>query len=161
METDKIQLKNSGQVMLLTVLVLSAVFLTATVIAGLLMVYQLSQVSAIADSAKSIFAADAAIERGLFKVFRCNPNPVLPKTGSWNIDVFCNASGLQEPISKPSIGIPAFRNQATYRLTIESKGGCGNHDPKATLSNIASIKGTGWAGKSARAFQANFGRSCK
>lgn len=145
-----------GQVMLLTVVVMSGVFLSATVIAGLLMVYQLGQVTRIVDSAKAIFAADAATERALFKVFRCN-NPdqggnIIP-SGWGNISVFCGSAADQTPNL-----LPAFLNDATYKLTIESSA-CnppGTHCPQATPSDAESVKATGSAGKSARAFEVTF-----
>ena len=146
--------KRSGQVMLLTVLFLSAIFLSATIVAGLLMVYQLSQVTKVADSAKAIFAADAAIERALFKVFRCNPTPVLPRTGSWNIDEFCNFAALP---SVPDIALPDFFNDASYKLTIEGRPPTcllpQDHCPNARPEDLLGIKSTGRAGNSARAYE--------
>jgi len=132
--------------MLLTVLVLSAVFLTATVIAGLLMVYQLSQVTAVADSAKAIFAADAAIERGLFKVFRCN-DKMYPGAGGGGdpLKDFCGKIGKDRPLGD----LPKFLNGASYVLTIL---------PNETVKSdsVTSIRATGNSGKSARAFEIRF-----
>src|SRR3989338_8111628 len=105
--------------MLLTMLFLSAGFLSATVIAGFLMVYQLSQVSRIVVSAKAIYAADAAIERHLFKIFRCNQNPppLPPGIDIKDIKVFSDSAANDMPIAPPPI--PEFLNDASYKLTIE------------------------------------------
>lgn len=53
---------NSGQVMLLSVLVLSGLLLSATAIAGLLVRYQIRQTTDIENSARAFFAADSAQE---------------------------------------------------------------------------------------------------
>ena len=137
--------------MLLTVLILSAVFLSTTVIAGLLMSYQLGQVARIADSAKAIFAADTALERAFFLVFRCNPTPTVP--AGWDTTGF---DKLCEEAERQSSEVP-FYNGASYFVTIESTaGGEGSHDTEADSTNVATIKVTGRAGKSARAFRADF-----
>lgn len=141
--------KNDGQVMFLTVLVLSAVFLSVTVIAGLLMVYQLGRVTRIADSTKAIFAADAALERGLFNVVRCNSG-----LGPQPESELCDAA---EKSSSEDALVPDFYNDAAYQMTIYSAGcGTGGHDEDADLDDVDCIRTTGRAGKSARAFEINF-----
>jgi len=59
-----------GQAMLLAILTLGATMLGATTIAGLLMVYQIRQVTNFRDSAESIFAADAGTEWALYSYFQ-------------------------------------------------------------------------------------------
>ncbi len=61
---------DSGQVMLLTVLVLSGTILSATTIAGLLTLYQIRQATDFANSAKAIYAADTGIEWRLYKFMK-------------------------------------------------------------------------------------------
>ncbi|MBI1960805.1 MAG: hypothetical protein HYS43_00820 [Candidatus Liptonbacteria bacterium] len=56
----------NGQVMLLTVTVLSAGILGATSVAATLMLYQIRQANDILNSTQAIYAADAGIERGLY-----------------------------------------------------------------------------------------------
>ena len=58
----KKQTKMSGQVMLLSIMILGGVMLSASVIAGVLLWYQVRQVNDAVSSAKAIFAADAGIE---------------------------------------------------------------------------------------------------
>ncbi len=60
-------MNNRGQVMLLTVMLLSGTVIGATAIAGLLTVYQLRQSSNAADSMKALYAADTGIEWELYK----------------------------------------------------------------------------------------------
>jgi len=148
-----------GQVMLLTVLFLAAVFLSATVIAGILMANQLSRVTRIADSARAIFAADTAVERALFRIFRCNNldasgnrSPIAPPgwdTGQTFIS-FCNLLVNQDPAVPPKI---AFTNGASYQLSIFDDLQCRNHNPDTHAGNFSCLKATGRAGKSARAFE--------
>lgn len=59
-----------GQVMLLTVVLLSGTVLGTTAIAGLLMTYELRQATLATDSAKAIFAADTGLEWQLYRAFK-------------------------------------------------------------------------------------------
>ncbi len=54
--------EKGGQVMLLTVVLLSGVILASTSLAGFLILYQLRSATDIKASTKAIFAADAGIE---------------------------------------------------------------------------------------------------
>lgn len=56
-----------GQVMLLTVVLLSGTVLGSTTIAGLLMRYQIRQATLATDSLRAIFAADTGIEWEFYK----------------------------------------------------------------------------------------------
>lgn len=56
-----------GQVMLLTVVLLSGTVLGVTTIAGVLTLYQLRQASNATDSTRAIYAADAGVEWELYK----------------------------------------------------------------------------------------------
>ena len=143
-----------GQVMLLTVIVLSAVFLSVTALAGFLMTYQLRQVTNVIDGSKAIFAADAALERGLFVVYRCNGlsgTPVVPAGGWDDLTNFCNAL-RSESADDPSLA--QFLNGATYKLLIDP--GDGDHDGFAGIDTVNVIKGGGRAGRVARALGAFF-----
>lgn len=59
--------------MLLTVLLLSGTILSATTIAGLLMLYQIRQSTDITNSTKAIYAADSGIEKRAYEIF-LNPD---------------------------------------------------------------------------------------
>lgn len=54
--------RDSGQVMLLTAMLVSAMVIAATSLAGLLTLYQLRQVTDVKGSGAAIFAADSGIE---------------------------------------------------------------------------------------------------
>ncbi len=54
--------QGSGQVMLMSVIMLGGILLTSGVIGGLLVVQQIRQSTDTVNSAKAIFAADAALE---------------------------------------------------------------------------------------------------
>ena len=69
--------KNGGQVMLLSVLLISGAVLAATTLASFLILSQLRQASGAESSAQAIHAADSGLERALFEVFRndwCDPS---------------------------------------------------------------------------------------
>src|SRR3989338_2410219 len=60
-----------GQVMLMTVVILSGVFLAITAISGYLTLTQLRLATNVTDSTRAIFAADTGVEWELYKHFRC------------------------------------------------------------------------------------------
>lgn len=59
--------KQSGQTMLVTVMILSSAILGATVLASLLVLFQLRQASDAKSSTQAIFAADSGIECIIFE----------------------------------------------------------------------------------------------
>jgi hypothetical protein len=74
-----------GQVMLLTVLIVSGTVLGATTVAGLLMVYQMRQATNFGESLQALFAADTGLEWQLYRKFQNAdyPAPVLgPETNA-------------------------------------------------------------------------------
>lgn len=58
-----------GQVMLLTVLIVSGTILGATTIAGLLTLYQIRQATNFGQSVQALFAADTGLEWALYRKF--------------------------------------------------------------------------------------------
>src|SRR3990170_7933931 len=80
--------KTSGQVMLLAVGLIGASILTATTIAGYLILQRIKMASNFIDSAKAVFAADARIECELYKYNFSDPTD--PK----NID--CEALSFED-----------------------------------------------------------------
>lgn len=65
---------NKGQVMVLSVMMLGGLILSATTIAGLLLVYQIKQANDAVNSAKAIFAADAGIEWQIYNFYNSTAN---------------------------------------------------------------------------------------
>lgn len=59
--------KERGQVMLLTVMLLTGVILSTASLAALLVLYQIRQTTDVIASTQAIFAADAGLECALFK----------------------------------------------------------------------------------------------
>lgn len=69
---------NTGQVMLLTVLILGGVVLGVSTVAGYITVQKIRQSSNSANSTKAIFAADTGIEWEMYKQFKGSADkPVL------------------------------------------------------------------------------------
>ncbi len=130
--------------MLITVLMMSAVFLSATVIAGLLTVYQLGRVGSVADSIRATFAADAGLQRGLFVVFRCNGDELFIPD-NWDEDSFTNVFCEAAKQEAPGGDLPIFYNDATYKLTIVPEA--------ANAAALEAVKSTGRAGRSTRALK--------
>ncbi|MDP3953754.1 MAG: hypothetical protein Q8P99_02965 [bacterium] len=64
--------KQKGQVMIMSVLLISSAVLGAATLMGLLVLFQLRQTADAEASARAVFAADAGIERALFEVYRNN-----------------------------------------------------------------------------------------
>ncbi len=70
---------NQGQIMIICVTVMGSILLVATVIAGMLLRYQIRQASDMGNTVKAICAADTGIEWELYKLFKDQgyPKPVL------------------------------------------------------------------------------------
>ena len=64
--------------MIISVVVLGGILLSATSIAGLLMVYQIRSVNDAVSSAKAVFAADAGIELSSWCFFKGCDDPSTP-----------------------------------------------------------------------------------
>lgn len=143
--------KNSGQVMLLTVLVLSATLLSVTFVAGLLTFYQLRQAGSVVNSVKAIYAAEAGLELELYRWYgdrnNCHGLPLPPPpqgATQWNPDP------ALYPVSPLCYPTPTSQNNTQFETTITyrilNQGG-------ASVTTIQSIKSTGQSGNTARAFQ--------
>lgn len=65
--------QNSGQIMLLSIVIIGTSILVISVVAGYLMVQRLRFSSNMVDSTKAIFAADAGIECEQYNVFHPDP----------------------------------------------------------------------------------------
>ncbi|MEK7549076.1 MAG: hypothetical protein AAB496_01120 [Patescibacteria group bacterium] len=89
--------KTSGQVMLLAVGLIGASILTATTIAGYLMLQRIKMASNFIDSTKAVFAADSGIECELYKYNFSDPTK--PK----NIDCAALSFGDGKTSVKTSI----------------------------------------------------------
>ena len=151
----KIKNKNNGQVMLVTVLFLASVFLVATTVAGVLTLNQTRQTNVAVDSVKAIYAADAALERALFKVFRCNNLNAPDQALVVSTDVCLESGNSQYDNSFTG----KLTDNQTYELLISRDVGCpfgATHDDTTVPDQITCIKSVGRAGSAARAFSINF-----
>lgn len=94
---QKLKIKNTeGQVILLTVLVLSGSILGASAIAGYLMLLSIRGATDLGSSAKAISAADAGIEWELFRSFKDSNQPS---------PVFLNNATFTATVDPASVGI--------------------------------------------------------
>ncbi|MEK7162955.1 MAG: four helix bundle protein [Patescibacteria group bacterium] len=101
---------NSGQVMLLTVLILGGAILGASTIAGYLMILKIRLSSDITNSTKAAFAADTGIEWGLYKQFK-NPNYSKPLFSNNSDFTISNDGQFIKSIGKSSNSYRAFAIQ--------------------------------------------------
>ncbi len=146
---------SSGQVMLVTVLFLASVFLVATTVAGVLTLNQTRQTNIAVDSVKAIYSADAALERGLFKVFRCNNLNAPDQALIASTDVCLESGNNQYDNSFTG----KLTDNQTYELLISKDAGCpfgAVHDEGTTPDVLTCIKSVGRAGSAARAFSISF-----
>jgi len=121
-----INLNKKGQVMIIVSLVLGGVMLTSIVIGGILISNQIRQAGNITSSAKALYAADAALEWGMYQFYKNN----IPDAGS-----------------------PSFTNNSTYTTLCYSGA---SSVPCTAGGNITDIVGKGTFGKVSRAFQISF-----
>ena len=117
--------------MLLAVLMLGATMLGATTIAGLLMAYQIRQVTNFSDSAKSVFAADAGAEWALNAYFQQSSAPMIPFSNNASATVVCyDASGTQTP--------SCTATSSAYGVSVGMAGGT----ERAFLADFSGATGT-------------------
>ncbi len=118
--------------MLVTVLALSGTLLSATAIAGYLMLNQIRQTTDVVNSTKAVFAADSGLEWRLFKFFKADDQKCLE----------C-PDGAQCPA-------PELGNGATYQATCVSQ--------IAGNTETVNIQSKGVSLRNARAFELSFTR---
>lgn len=103
--------------MFLTVVVLGVIVTSVTVIAGLLMGYQIKRSADVSHSARAVFAADAGVECMLFEMFHEGKNGEEAKNaceGEGQETEFKNGAKflieISENEAEPGSGIPAYFN---------------------------------------------------
>ena len=87
-------MNNKGQVMILTVLIISGTILGATTIAGILMVNQIRQATNAQHSLQALFAADAGLEWELYRSF-VDKNYVKPEMNKADFVTKVADSGIE------------------------------------------------------------------
>jgi len=116
-----------AQAMLMSIVSISMVFVGATIIAGVLQVFQIRQSSDFANSTKAIYAADAGLEWGLYQMIKRSGLPVDPA--------------------------PILSNGATIDAVCRDVAGT---VLDCTDAAVSSISATGKSARSSRALQASF-----
>jgi len=82
----KISHNHSGQVMILSVILLGAILISATAIAGLLIIYQIRQANDTVNSTRAFFAADAALEWKIYEYSKATTTNLLFETPGLTFD---------------------------------------------------------------------------
>jgi hypothetical protein len=98
----------SGQAMLLAVLTIGATMLSATTIAGLLMLYQIRQTIDFGNSAKAVFAADAGTEWALYNNLVTSTSPLGFLNGASTTVVCDDSSNPPVPVCATSTAVYAI-----------------------------------------------------
>jgi hypothetical protein len=122
----------SGQAMLLAILTLGATMLGATTIAGLLMLYQIRQVTNFRDSAAAIFAADAGTEWELYSYFKQTDIPPPSNLGN---------GATVSAICYDATGASSACSDATDTVEAISVGSAGN-TKRAFIATFAGAPGS-------------------
>lgn len=118
--------KNNGQVLLMSIVALGAIFLSATAVAGFLMAFQLRQANDAVNSARAFFAADAQLELETYNVF-------IEDIGGTKLGVFVGSE---------------FRVDFENGMTSEGKFD--------EVGNVATIRSWGRSGNTVRQLEAEF-----
>ena len=90
--------KNTGQVMILSTILIGGAIFSATAIAGFALFFHIRQAGDAVQSAASFFAADAGIEETLFCYYKEQHGP------TEDIDTVCDKSVKTEAIGKNDMG---------------------------------------------------------
>lgn len=115
--------------MILTVLTMGATVLGAATIAGLLMLYQLRQAGDVENSGRALYAAEAGIELGLYRVVQgasstLHATPTVPFANTATFTMTCyEADALCSPLNEIDCTQTA---SSTQNLLIKSIGSMGN-----------------------------------
>lgn len=125
--------RTSGQVIILTILILGGTLLSTASVAALLLVYQIRQSTDFGNSGKAIFAADSGIEWALYNHFKPDSSRLFVKGSGnvWQAD---------------------FENGATGRVTCfqdSAQLDCAN-------PNVNVIRSVGTSNETSRAFRLSF-----
>jgi len=119
--------------MLLAVLTLGATMLGVTTVAGLLMVYQIRQVTDFGSSAQSVFAADAGAEYALYNYFQLAGQAQIP------MDAFANGASAVVTCQDDSYNsVPCTSTSSVDAISEGSAGGT----KRAFLATFGSATGT-------------------
>ncbi|MDP3975192.1 MAG: hypothetical protein Q8P88_02835 [Candidatus Jorgensenbacteria bacterium] len=108
MQVKNVRNNRKGQALLLVVVMMGGIFFLVTAVAGLLMYYQVEQSNDVANSAVSIFAADAGLERALYYYFyeyapspECASGCTLTSPGDFAPPTFSNGASSEAKITIP------------------------------------------------------------
>lgn len=134
--------KQKGQVMLLTVVVLSGTLLVVSGVVGFLMLHKIKQSTNIVDSTKSILAADSGIEWELFRYF---------KTDKYGKCILLSCPADYSWATSGDAGCPASILSQCSGGDFVCLSNCGYTTTTVVIDS--SIKSIGKAGNTTRAFQ--------
>jgi len=120
---------NSGQVMIVSVILLGGILLSSAAVAGTLLAYQIRQANDVKKSSAAFYAADSGMEAASFcllKPYRCPVRPPYCPRG------VCYVRNLHYPMDKdfknysekngPIFTVTEVRDPVTREVNVISKG---------------------------------------
>ena len=116
MQSEDHRGKNSGQVMIMVIIMIGGILLSATAITGILMVYQIRQANDAGSSAQAFFAADAALEWQLANVYKNYTDPLVLENGT---TATSNFEIITDPLDS-NISVIDFTSQGFSGNTVRS-----------------------------------------
>ena len=121
----------SGQVMLISVIMLGGVLLSAAAIGGLLTIYQIRASNDIVSSAKAVFAADSGIEITTWCLYKGCDDPLTPEVENAENppEIFFNDSSV-------SVEASAEQSPGALEVVIFSRGFAADGKVLRTLETI-------------------------
>ena len=108
--------------MMITVIVLGATLLSATVVAGLLLVLQIRQGGDLTASARAFYAADAGLEWGLYQFTQENPlgSPTFTNTAAAAVTCYDAASAVVNCLSTSTKSIRSVGSSGQASRALEA-----------------------------------------
>ncbi len=108
--------ENSGQVMIMVIMMIGSILLSATAITGILMVYQIRQANDAGSSAQAFFAADAALEWQLANIYSNHTESLGLTNGT---DATSSYVIVPDPLD-PSVSVVDFTSQGFSGNTVRA-----------------------------------------
>lgn len=123
---------STGQVMILTTVIIGGLILSASVVAGFLMFYQLQQMNDAVASGMAVFATDAGVEHALYCYFKepnpnnlemsvlCKPVGSLLNLASYESSLYC--VGLDKKMKESCLAPSDIDNDKVYGFRVFATG---------------------------------------
>lgn len=112
-------MNNKGQVLLLSVVVLSGIIASISFFVGYIMIQRLRQAIVTVDSAQAFYLADAGIEYELYRVVKEDSGLKCPRglSNEENFETKVSISSESDPLNDPILGVVIKSSGHAYKTT--------------------------------------------